>query len=105
MPCHICRSLVHDTSISSGLCSNPGEPTTHRHLCPNCAADLLDLLDGCATAYAAGYPDVLSEAADLVASTNADDGNPEDDEDNENDEGTLDDFDNDVPPSDGNPLA
>jgi len=71
--CHICRSSSITATITANLCSVPGEPLTHYNLCSNCTADLLDLLDGCATAHAAGHPDVLSEAADLVADTNADD--------------------------------
>lgn len=104
--CHICSQPAGPAgTVLSSIVTATAGPSFSCTLCFKCSCDLLDLLDGCATAHAAGHPDVLSEAADLVTSTNADDGNPEDDEDNENDEGTLDDFDNDVPPSDGNPLA
>lgn len=73
--CHICSQPAGPSgTVLSSIVTATAGPSFSRTLCFKCSCDLLDLLDGCATAHAAGHPDVLSEAADLVANTNADDG-------------------------------
>ena len=85
--CHICSQPAGPSgTVLSSIVTATAGPSFSRTLCFNCSLHLLDLLDGCATAHAAGHPDVLSEAADLVASANADDAPPEDDEDDEEDD-------------------
>ncbi len=72
--CHICSQPAGPSgTVLSSIVTATAGPSFSRTLCFNCSLDLLDLLDGCATAHAAGHPDVLSEAADLVTQTNSDD--------------------------------
>lgn len=77
--CSICNAPAGPTgTILSSIVTATAAPSISRCFCFNCSNDLLDLLDGCRTAHANGHPDVLGEAADLVADSNSADGPPDD---------------------------
>jgi hypothetical protein len=86
--CHICSQPAGPTgTVLSSIATASAAEHISRCFCFKCSCDLLDLLDGCHTAHAAGHPDALSEAADLVANTNADDAPLDDAYDGSNDAG------------------